>query len=97
MSSNSCSQSKNYCQRSLLLSSQAAVPRSSTNEVFLKISQSVQENICFGVSFYSKETPTQAFFCEFLESFKNIFLQNTSGDYFYIFFLLHCTKNEVFP
>ena len=62
-------------------------------KVFLKISQNSQENTCTRASFLIKferlrlqfynfiknETLAQVFSCEFCETFKNRFLQNTSG------------------
>ena len=57
--------------------SEAAVRRCSTKKVVLKISQNSQENTCVGVcltwNFTKTETPTQLFYCEFCEIFKNTF------------------------
>ena len=57
--------------------SEVAVRRCSAKKVVLKISQNSQENTCVGVcltwNFTKKETPTQLFYCEFCEIFKNTF------------------------
>ena len=58
--------------------------------MFLNILQNSQENTCARVSFFDKvvhracnfikkETQAQVFSCEFFKIFKNILLQNTSG------------------
>ena len=71
--------------------------RYSSEYVFFKILQISQENTCAGISFftlffmpsglqlYYKETPTQMFFCEIYEIFKNSLFYRTplagaSGD-----------------
>ena len=67
-------------------SAKAVVCRCSTNKVFLKISQNLDENACTGVSFLKKlqacnfikkETPTQVFFCKFCKIFKSTFFHRT--------------------
>ena len=63
------------------LKREAVAWRFSLKEVFLKISQNSQENACVEVSFFEasgcnfikKETPVQAFSCEFSKVFKNSF------------------------
>ena len=56
---------------------EAAVRRCSVKKVVLKISQNSQENtyvgVCLTWNFTKKETPTQLFYCEFCEIFKNTF------------------------
>ena len=47
-------------------------------KVFLKISQTSQENTCVGVFFYEvfkKETPTRLLSCEVCETFKNTYFE----------------------
>ena len=52
-------------------------PKVFCKKVFLKLSQNSHENVCVGVSFFNKvggtptQTPTQVFFCEMCEFFKN--------------------------
>ena len=66
------------------LNTEAVTQSWSVKKVFLKISQSSQENICARVSFLikkrlfiKKETLAQMFYCEFCEIFKNIFFYRT--------------------
>ena len=60
---------------------QAIVHRCFLKQVFLKISQISQKNTCVRVSFqqqlYQKQTPTQVFFSEICEIFKNTFFNRT--------------------
>ena len=64
--------------------------RRSIKNMFLKTSENSQQNTCVGVffkesfrsescNFTEKETPSQVCSCEFCETFKNTFLQNTCG------------------
>ena len=55
---------------------EAVAQRRSVKKVFLKISQNLQENICWSL-IVDKETLTQVFFCEFCEIFKNSFFNTT--------------------
>ena len=49
--------------------------RCSIKNVFLNISQNLQKSTCeFASTFIKKESPTQAFYCEFCKVFTNIFL-----------------------
>ena len=64
---------------------EADICRYSSKCVFLKISQTSQENTSVGVSFsrpsglqlYQKETPTQVFSYEICENFRNTFFYET--------------------
>ena len=37
-----------------------------------------------GLLLYEKEIPTQKFSCDYCKIFKNVFIQNTSGRYFWL-------------
>ena len=63
---------------------EAVVRRFSVKEVFLRVSQNSQSlfnkvGVLQSAILFKKETPAQTFSCEFCEIFKNILLQNTSG------------------
>ena len=73
----------------ILVTLERTSTRSSRSEVFLKISQNLQENTCASVSFLNKvaglrpmifmkkEALAQVFSCEFWEIFKNTYLYRT--------------------
>ena len=77
--------------------------RCSVKKLFLKILQYSQETSCVGVNkdaclqLYQKETPTQAFICEFREIFKNTcfekHLRMAAFVYLYCFIYHHLVKS----
>ena len=68
------------CPFTVFEQTEAVVHRGSVKNVFLKISQNSQENICarFCFNFIKKETLAQLFPCEFCKIFQNTSFQRTA-------------------